>query len=439
MISEFVQTSNICSRSKIFSQEGSKKRLVISKKPEARYPVNDYSSASSSSQQQLVLILEDWNSTFINHSVKKIMTTTELSQTKNSALTTQQLNLLNVASATVSTPLTGNTPSPICSTSLVTFNSGYQPLQEYINLANQCSQPIPMLSPITNIFEGVPIFLLPQSSSSSSINGSSYYNPYQRSIIETKANVCPRNQSPKLDTSKNFHVFVGDLANEVDNCTLKAAFEGFGEISEAKVIRDPQTLKSRGYGFVSFLLKENAEKAIEEMNGQMIGRRQIRTNWAVRKFDGGEENATKSTLTYENIFNATHAANTSVYVGGIAPATTDEELMQLFSTIATVIEVRLFKHQGYAFIRYLSKKAAAQAIMSMNGKEINGQKIRCSWSRIATDNKIIISNQTTGSMNLLANNIMGFSPLINPIPWNQNQLLPQFCGHPLLFNRYSYK
>lgn len=57
------------------------------------------------------------------------------------------------------------------------------------------------------------------------------------------------------------------------------------------------------------------------MNGQMIGRRQIRTNWAVRRFDGGEENFMKSP-TYDNIFNATHAANTSVYVGGISSATT---------------------------------------------------------------------------------------------------------------------
>lgn len=34
-----------------------------------------------------------------------------------------------------------------------------------------------------------------------------------------------------LFISENFHVFVGDLATEVDNCTLKAAFESFGEIS----------------------------------------------------------------------------------------------------------------------------------------------------------------------------------------------------------------
>ncbi|EFO21360.2 hypothetical protein LOAG_07126 [Loa loa] len=316
------------------------------------------------------------------------MTTAALPQINNSALTTQQLNLLSTASAAVSTHLTGNKISPICSTSVVMFNSGCQPLQQHINLTSQYNQPIPMLPSATNTFEGIPIFLLSQSSSSSP-TGALYYNPYQRSITESRANMCPRSQSPKVNTNKNFHVFVGDLATEVDSCTLKAAFESFGEISEAKVIRDPQTLKSKSYGFVSFAVKENAEKAIEKMNGQMIGRRPIRTNWAVRRFDGGEEYAMKPP-TYDNIFNATHATNTSVYVGGISPATTDEELMQPFSAIATVTEVRLFKQQGYAFVRYLTKDAATRAIMFMHGKEINGQKIKCSWSRTVTENKVII-------------------------------------------------
>lgn len=39
--------------------------------------------------------------------------------------------------------------------------------------------------------------------------------------------------------------------------------------SDAKVIRDPQTLKSKGYGFVSYARREDAEKAIKLMNGQV--------------------------------------------------------------------------------------------------------------------------------------------------------------------------
>lgn len=53
--------------------------------------------------------------------------------------------------------------------------------------------------------------------------------------------------------------------------------------SDCRVVRDPQTLKSRGYGFVSFATKIEAENAKAVMNGQWLGSRSIRTNWAARK------------------------------------------------------------------------------------------------------------------------------------------------------------
>lgn len=107
---------------------------------------------------------------------------TALSQINNSASTAHQLNFLSSTSTVVPSHLIGNTSSPICSTSVVMLNSGCQPLQQYINLINQYSQPVPMLPPVTNIFEGVPIFLLPQSSSSSPA-GALYCNPHQRPNI----------------------------------------------------------------------------------------------------------------------------------------------------------------------------------------------------------------------------------------------------------------
>lgn len=57
--------------------------------------------------------------------------------------------------------------------------------------------------------------------------------------------------------------------------------------SDVKVIRDPTTLKSKGYGFVSYPKREEAERAIDQMNGQWLGRRTIRTNWATRKPNEG--------------------------------------------------------------------------------------------------------------------------------------------------------
>lgn len=92
----------------------------------------------------------------------------------------------------------------------------------------------------------------------------------------------PGNQ-PKLDTSNHHHIFVGDLSPEIETQTLREAFLPFGEISNCRIVRDPQTLKSKGYAFVSFVKKSDAEAAITAMNGQWLGSRSIRTNWSTRK------------------------------------------------------------------------------------------------------------------------------------------------------------
>ena len=69
-------------------------------------------------------------------------------------------------------------------------------------------------------------------------------------------------------------LFVGGLPWSVDDHALRSAFEGFGEIEEAKVITDRETGRSRGFGFVTFVEDDAGTKATEEMNdSEMEGRR----------------------------------------------------------------------------------------------------------------------------------------------------------------------
>ena len=57
--------------------------------------------------------------------------------------------------------------------------------------------------------------------------------------------------------------------------------------SDVKIMKDPHTLVHKGYGFISFVNKLEAEAAISSMNGQWLGTRKIRTNWATRKVQPG--------------------------------------------------------------------------------------------------------------------------------------------------------
>lgn len=54
------------------------------------------------------------------------------------------------------------------------------------------------------------------------------------------------------DTQNHFHVFVGDLSPEVNDEALGKAFAAFGTLSEARVMWDMNSGKSRGYGFLAF-------------------------------------------------------------------------------------------------------------------------------------------------------------------------------------------
>jgi RNA recognition motif-containing protein len=82
-------------------------------------------------------------------------------------------------------------------------------------------------------------------------------------------------------------LFVGGLSWGTTDDTLRAAFEAFGPVREARVILDRDTGRSRGFGFVTFAQEADAATAIEQMNGAMLDGRSIRVNEAEERRGGG--------------------------------------------------------------------------------------------------------------------------------------------------------
>jgi len=75
-------------------------------------------------------------------------------------------------------------------------------------------------------------------------------------------------------------LFVGSLSWGTDDQGLRAAFEKFGPVEDAKVINDRETGRSRGFGFVTFQEEADAQKATEEMNGAVLDGRTLNVNEA---------------------------------------------------------------------------------------------------------------------------------------------------------------
>ncbi|XP_068654589.1 uncharacterized protein [Aristolochia californica] len=94
-----------------------------------------------------------------------------------------------------------------------------------------------------------------------------------------------------LDVGAN--LFVGNLDPDVDEKLLYDTFSAFGVIvTNPKIMRDPETGNSRGFGFISYDSFETSDAAIEAMNGQYLCNRQITVSYAYKKDTKGERHGT---------------------------------------------------------------------------------------------------------------------------------------------------
>jgi cold-inducible RNA-binding protein len=83
-------------------------------------------------------------------------------------------------------------------------------------------------------------------------------------------------------------LFVGSLSWNTTDESLQAAFAPYGEVTEAKVITDRDTGRSRGFGFVTFSDPQAAADAIAALDGKELDGRNIKVNEAQDKpRDGG--------------------------------------------------------------------------------------------------------------------------------------------------------
>ena len=88
------------------------------------------------------------------------------------------------------------------------------------------------------------------------------------------------------------NLFVGNLSFQTTEEDLRSLFESFGEITRIQVMKDRDTGRSRGFGFVEMAAEESAEKAIGALNGKEVQGRALTVNEARPKpertrFGGG--------------------------------------------------------------------------------------------------------------------------------------------------------
>ena len=82
-------------------------------------------------------------------------------------------------------------------------------------------------------------------------------------------------------------LYVGNLGYGVTDSDLLKLFEPFGTVESAQVIMDRDTGRSKGFGFVEMQTDQQAQAAIQALNGRESGGRTLTVNEARPKTDGG--------------------------------------------------------------------------------------------------------------------------------------------------------
>ncbi|CAL5344424.1 unnamed protein product [Camellia sinensis] len=129
----------------------------------------------------------------------------------------------------------------------------------------------------------------------------------------------------------------------------------------AKVVIDPNTGRSKGYGFVKFADEMERNRAMSEMNGVNCSTRPMRVSVATPK---------KTTN-----FRQQYAAAREVFIENLDPNVTEEELRKIFLQFGEIIYVKIPTSRGCGFVQFAARASAEEAIQRMQGTMIGQQAV----------------------------------------------------------------
>lgn len=89
-----------------------------------------------------------------------------------------------------------------------------------------------------------------------------------------------QDRPPRQEAAPGTKIFVGNLSWGTQGDDLAHHFSSYGQVMDSIVLKDRETGRSRGFGFVTFSSTEEADAAVAAMDGQDMDGRQIRVNLA---------------------------------------------------------------------------------------------------------------------------------------------------------------
>jgi polyadenylate-binding protein len=177
-----------------------------------------------------------------------------------------------------------------------------------------------------------------------------------------------KHRDPSIRKTGLGNVFIKNLDKQLDNRHLNDTFSAFGNIVSCKVAIDERG-ESKGYGYVQYETKEEADQAIQKVNGMLICDKKVFVGAFVPKQE--REKQVDPEQSYTNVF-----------VKNLAPEVDDAKLVEMFKTFGEISSAVIMKSEDgtskcFGFVDFKTHESAVKSVQKMNGQEINDKILYC--------------------------------------------------------------
>ena len=209
----------------------------------------------------------------------------------------------------------------------------------------------------------------------------------------------PRKEREKQlgEIAKRFtNVYVKNVSEEIDTDEkLKAIFDPYGEVVSAKVMTDDGG-KPRGFGFVSFNEPEQAEKAVDDLNGKEQGGKPMYVGRAQKKAERQAELKRKFEQMKQERLNRYQGVN--LYVKNLDDQIDDERLRKEFSPFGAITSAKVMcdpsgRSKGFGFVCFSTPEEATKAVTEMNNRIVSTKPLYVALAQRKDERKMHLMTQ----------------------------------------------
>uniref|UniRef100_A0A3B4UIB6 Polyadenylate-binding protein n=1 Tax=Seriola dumerili TaxID=41447 RepID=A0A3B4UIB6_SERDU len=190
------------------------------------------------------------------------------------------------------------------------------------------------------------------------------------------------------------NVYIKNFGDDMDDDRLKELFDKYGKTLSVKVMTDT-TGKSRGFGFVSYEKHEDANKAVEDMNGTELNGKTVFVGRAQKKMERQAELKRKFELLKQERISRYQGVN--LYIKNLDDTIDDEKLRKEFSPFGSITSAKVMleegRSKGFGFVCFSSPEEATKAVTEMNGRIVGSKPLYVALAQRKEERKAHLTNQ----------------------------------------------